>query len=517
MSVPADSDLLSRAIEQQKGGAATPNSDFDTPSLKSATQLRVQAQGALLSLVPHNIQYHELVAEGLDPKILKQLYDDVGIKIATPRPEKSTRPISNHASAQSLPTAGKQSNLNPAPTVNTQPPSSASQAAAQKPLERKEERKELIARMLAEKAAKKSQPSTAQSSPKDSGKLCPSAPIQKPSTAVPVRPKNKAQTDLARQRIEELKRQALLKSQQKSKTPSHPPGEPNSDSSENLADPAPIQHPLPARPPIPQLPVAAAIPGLSMTDSRPDLDVKALPADQQGIIVDSTPVARVSQRKRPRASDFDEPEMAPKRHSDRGLFGPADRLVIDISEDEEDDDDSIYGENDDAMDVDSSPGDESESVPATSRPSLQKYPSGTRASTSTPQGSTRPGDNDHIRQRDLEIQAMRRKIAELEQRRKAKLAASRTDSPQTADGTPDGSSASLGSAVQLSPADADETEYSEPALISNDKADSAPVANERETARQDESQEQHRTDEGIVSIVLLSPKIRRLLIFFFQP
>ena len=66
------------------------------PPRKSAAQLRIQAQGALLSLAPHNIRYNELVAEGINPAILKRLYEEVGIKVTAspvqgpPVPEKAS-------------------------------------------------------------------------------------------------------------------------------------------------------------------------------------------------------------------------------------------------------------------------------------------------------------------------------------------------------------------------------------------------------------------------------------------
>lgn len=50
-------------------------------------QLRIQAQGALLRLAPHNIRYSELVREGINPAVLRQLYEEVGIRVPTPQLE----------------------------------------------------------------------------------------------------------------------------------------------------------------------------------------------------------------------------------------------------------------------------------------------------------------------------------------------------------------------------------------------------------------------------------------------
>lgn len=527
MSVATDSDLISRAIESQKSDLATPTSDADPQSIKSAAQLRGKAQGALLSLVPHNIQYHELVAEGLDPKILKQLYEGIGIKIPSPPPNKSVKTQFNSSPAQSSKTSKQQIPIS-APPTQAKSSASTAEKATEKPLERKE----VIARMLAEKAAKKSQPSTAQSSPKGSEAPSPSLAQKQPSAA-PVKPKNKAQTDLARQRIEELKKQALLK---KTQLKSNLPGaEANGKALESSADSMPVLHPLPVRPPAPQLSGTAAIPGLSMTLSKPDSSTQSFSLESRGIPVDSTPVARATQRKRPRASDFDEPDksdMAPKKYSGQGPYGATERLVIDISEDEDEDedgDDSIY-DNQDSMDIDTSQGEDSESAAPinSSRPLLQTYPSGTRTSTSTPQGSSRPSEIDHIRQRQLEIQEMHRKIAELELKRKAKLAASRTDSPQTVNETPGGSS-SFSASPAVSPVGANEVgtagsasiqgvqdALGTPAINYAAQSNSSDQANDLHESTPDEAPVQNQAlqphslnDEG-------TPTINGLLSLFFK-
>ena len=51
---------------------------------KSPSQMRELAKGALLSLAPHGIRYPELVREGVNPDLLQQLYEEVGIKDSRP-------------------------------------------------------------------------------------------------------------------------------------------------------------------------------------------------------------------------------------------------------------------------------------------------------------------------------------------------------------------------------------------------------------------------------------------------
>jgi hypothetical protein len=284
------------------------------------------------------------------------------------------------------------------------------------------ERKEVIARMLAAKAAAKAL------EPKVSPKVTPTptppaAPAAKTNGAG-VKEKNRAKTELARQRIEELKRQAMVKREEKNQQLSQAPPDPaQSDEFSESAAQA-VQHPLPVRPPPPSSD-PAKLPGLLLTGSDPENGLPSTPPASQVIAVDSTPVSRTAQRKRPRASDFDEPANLPKKPFSYSA-APSDsesKLIIDISEDE-----SLYGDDEGAnMDVDSSP--EQELAPAPSldaiNSALSRTSSAGRMSSSTSQGH----DQESIRERDLQIQAMHRRIAELEQKRKEKLAASRTQSP----------------------------------------------------------------------------------------
>ncbi|KAF7167459.1 hypothetical protein CNMCM6106_003019 [Aspergillus hiratsukae] len=448
-------------------------------SVKSLAQLRIQAQGALLRLAPHNIRYSELVGEGINPAVLRQLYEEVGIRVSTPQldgvsptlnppakpvdlprklagaafePSSSSSlengpaPVSlDHAKGETeTPVAAAAANM-PAsvPASTTQPSTTA------KPLERKE----VIARMLAAKAAKASgTPSTPQT---DSAKEAPSSESPLPALVgkgaaasseretppkdkdIRTREKNKAKTELARQRIEQLKKQGLVRSQQKAQIDSLLREEIRQS---NESSPAPvsqafntptIQHPLPDRPPDRESTAPSRIPGLFMTEEPSVTRVL-------GLVVDSTPQPHVNQRKRPRASDFDEPSLTPKRsHNGVNHNGSEDRLIIDISDDE------FYGDDEN----------EEMEIEPTGKTSLQggpvgpEGPSGTFPSSAdflpqrpvtssqeisasaTPQ-SHRNHDQEDLRKKHLEIQAMHRRIAELEQRKKAKLAASRTQSPR---------------------------------------------------------------------------------------
>lgn len=451
--------MVNRAIEMQKHDESTvPSKDSQPP--KSAAQLRLQALGALLSLAPHNIRYEELVAEGINPGILKQLYEEVGIKIAsaggpkTPAAVTATsKPLAAPGSQDSIVSSGQSTDLQkpvvqnkpvlqkPALTTSQAAVPLASQSDPGKPMERKE----LIAKMLAAKAAKAAESPGPKAMPKEaqspaSTTIKPSNGVEGKTNGVPMREKNKAQTELARQRIEELRRQALLKKQQQSQTPDQPERSAAGDQPSASQSPA-VQHPLPVRPPVPQAPEAPTIPGLFTTGSHKTSAAPPPAGPTSSITVDSTPVTRTTQRKRPRASDFDEPVATSKKHLNHAAShsGAAEKLIIDISDDE-----SLYGDDEGGdMDVDSSPEQGGSPVGSFERPSLQERAFDTRTSTSTPQGTTSSTGHDTVHRRDLEIRAMYRKIAELEQKRRAKLAASRTQSPRTLEDFGASSSAAL--------------------------------------------------------------------------
>ncbi|PWY96470.1 hypothetical protein BO94DRAFT_454319 [Aspergillus sclerotioniger CBS 115572] len=442
---------------------------------RSPAQLRVQAQGALLSLAPHNIRYGEFVGEGINPVILRQLYEEVGIKITTPQPELSVASPPSDMSVGSEHSTTSQSG-EPEPVNRPLGNSSADGSSAQQstPTEivtavspslpsdtaKPMERKEVIARMLAAKAAKNSgasvqvqaEETNEASVPDGSGlpdadnmSVITSQDGQAKEKEVRVKEKNKAQTELARQRIELLKKQGLVRNGQKPQSESVPPekGQPPNAPAQDVAatsTPIPIQHPLPERPPDPESNAPARIPGLFMTEEPNDENT---PASTTQSLADTTPQARVNQRKRPRASDFDEPVPIPKKSFNNGVnhaIPDTQRLIIDISDDE------FYGDDEsDSMDVDSPAGKDSQdadSLLQTFTTSVDAMP--LRPATASSQGfstsatpqSLRNNDQEHqehLRRKDLEIKAMHKRIAELEERKKAKLAASRTQSPRASD------------------------------------------------------------------------------------
>jgi hypothetical protein len=443
-----------QAPESQTEPNPLDNKDGHLPYLagKTPAQMRVLAQGALLGLAPHNIRYNELVNEDINPAILRQLYEDIGIKVAptvsesravaevitsstaapalaapAPAAERDPGPVEirkESVSTVQIPqtqaaglttAAGKDPG---APGKGAAPPIprvSAVQTETSKPLERKE----VIARMLAAKANKASKTLatvTTQIPSVPANKAADAPAKTAPSAETQVKEKNKAQTELARQRMEQLKKQGLQKSQERLQGAVASPTSSQQNSNQASVT-VTLQHPLPERPPDPNRANAARIPGLFMMQSE---DSDASQSRPQGPVADSVSTEiKTMPRKRPRASDFDEP-------TSKKTFLSEDRLVIDISEDE-----SLYGDGEEGPRTvtETAAGNVARAANQQRKVSGPLHPP-TSAAT-TPQNAARLTDQEKesLRQRNLELQAMRRRIAEYEQRQKAKLAASRTQSP----------------------------------------------------------------------------------------
>lgn len=462
---------------------------------KLPAQLRVQAQGALLGLAPHNIRYNELVEEGINAMILRRLYEEVGIRVATSQPDTTTKAPgmastsdTSSISVQSVnqvtagrpeaSTAGRtevkegkspQVPLSKGEAPKQSEPAKSDAAPAPSPAQldtsKPLERKELIARMLAAKAAKTS------SAPLPSHADVPNdlpidtnsdvVDMDEPASATPldeaaarekdtrVKEKNKAQTELARQRIEQLKKQGLMRNQPKPLPDSAPQATPYPcDSTSQAPGPIPkmTQHPLPDRPPEPEWGSTTRLPGLFMmaAEQCPSSEPFARPVHSDSADATRQPrtTPRTTPRKRPRASDFDEPTIMPKRQFTHGADAsrPGDRVVIDLSDDE------FYGddENDIEMDttLDQTPQAGSSMISLDPKvPPVRNFPSlaeslpqkpsssvnSRNSASATPQGWGNV-DEANLRKKHMAIQEMHRKIAELEQRKKPKPTASPTQS-----------------------------------------------------------------------------------------
>ncbi|EEA23977.1 hypothetical protein EYB26_004040 [Talaromyces marneffei] len=387
-------------------------SSYSQSSGKSPAQMRVMAQGALLSLAPHNIRFSELVKEDIDPTVLKQLYDDIGIKV-TPTAEK------HQGSAVHKPDVAKVEitqpvieKLDPGAAAHVKLPTASSASA--KPLERKD----VIARMLAEKAKKKAANVVADSALDNGLTSAPgiekAAEAPKPKLPVQTKEKNKALSELARQRMEQLKKMGLKRQQSNPESTNVSSTPVSSASNTPFAKPETtvhLHHPLPERPPAtPSSPKPATpqLPGLSMTSGPRDTNS---PSSIESRSMGTSTPFKNSLGKRPRASDFDEPIPETKKHS------MTDRLVIDISDDESSDDeeDIEMSEASDPAMMNIPPSKAAESMP---RINISR-----NASSASGTCQSRTSEIEGLRQKNLEIQAMRRRIAELEEKNAKKIKA----------------------------------------------------------------------------------------------
>jgi hypothetical protein len=415
----------SQVQESQSGNQITQASHSTG---KSPAHIRIMAQGALLRLVPHNIRFNELVKEDIDPAILKKLYDDIGIKVnvtetkpsekAIPRlaatREKATNLISEQPSKVQELLAGERS----ATSMSNGKAKEASISASDKPLERKD----VIARMLAEKAKKKSSnavagPVSSQTvstdlvSAQNAGKATQDLLLSQTQTTSQSKEKNKAQTELARQRIEQLKKMGLKRQQSHAESvdvpPTSAPTIANTTSNVKPETAVTLHHPLPERPPVTTQvlgspkPSVAQVPGLSISEPE---KISSPSITENRAISASTPF-RNSLGKRPRASDFDDPIPETRKP-----LVTESRLVIDISEDEslnDDDDDIVMSE---ASDYGAN------SQASKSNGSMLRNTISRNASSASATPQSRPSDSENLRLKNLEIQAMRRRIAEWEEK-----------------------------------------------------------------------------------------------------
>ncbi len=542
---------------------------------RATLSLREQVKDALRSLKLHNIKYNELVGEGVEPSLLRGLYEDIDQKLVqaklrspvvevgqisdpqkialqTPQegqelPGRSSKyagqnlhpaPTTTDKSSTSIPvktTSETQANssvagltkTSPSPVVSTEKAavaSSSSNVAV--------ERKDRIAQLLAAKTGKAvparlapeiqphvparilkpdssvdtatkpaslpqkppAPPEKPPAPPKKPPALPekPSVPPKKPPALpekppVPapeplVKPKNKAQTELLRQKMEALKREALAKSQAQSAL-----NEDSVASSPTSATPSFAPQPQPLGPTVSTADVGSSglgsqIPGLFMMNevypSNPDItneraDHALAEKVDDPVSINSTATSvgpgmsaefetdlvqspgghilpvRLPQ-KRPLPSDsFDESMPSLKRpfgrkHSDHRV-----EIVVSDAESEGEVEDVEMELDEESDEEKQAP--EDDGVPAVSvrqtnmrnLPPLTDIPSAKQTlqfagaiSTPTSAAVQTPGrenDNEELwKAKYQEIELMRKKIAEMEERHKAKQNATRAISPKAA-------------------------------------------------------------------------------------
>ncbi|KIX10135.1 uncharacterized protein Z518_01216 [Rhinocladiella mackenziei CBS 650.93] len=486
---------------------------------KSLTELRQLAKGALLSLVPHKILYADLLKEGVNPQILQELYGELGLKtesdqtkqpegtdsrafpqndnssvplqeadLGTHEPQTSAQEYSPKSHAQSLqvPSTGSISG-----TVNYQNetvPSPAildlrkQQSAPSPSLERKDR----IAQLLAAKTGRPSAatPPTASPSQKEEPVLIASTMkpvestltasasysppgIQQPSYTTQQSQNsltNTAQSELVRQRMEQLRRETLVKAE--SKPEEAIPSDATSCYTQSTSD-APKVSSQPgnafsssidsaqSQPALPSM-----IPGLFMTSTGPsgfDEESERAPeatgdmtgaSENEHINHDAyTPskpnitLSSTALMKRPLTFDSaaSDVEPASKRPNIQQQQQQPFPNLTSFTQPVVADDDQSEGEIVEEPESDvMAMGSESESIQEGYEPSrgrsapetsLVQNQTSFNESLTAPPPATESGSEDLYRAKQTKIEELRRKIAEMEQRTKLKRTRSQVESP----------------------------------------------------------------------------------------
>ncbi|OBU01827.2 hypothetical protein VE01_00549 [Pseudogymnoascus verrucosus] len=435
---------------------------------KSVQDARRQAQNAVLNLIPLKVRFQNFVDEGIDEEIIRSVFDDIGMSSSY----SSTKQLSGgigqaqHTAGftpQAIASAVSDSITSGSPqihsnlkttTTNTNSNSQQTTNNAVPITNKGEERKDRIARLLEEKSKKLlnlPQPMSPATAILADNALANKSTASQSTTKVD-------KEKLLKQKMEALQKSREARAQKATAKQSAP-------SSMESGATAPGQHHIP---PSQITHLSASVPITSPPDdirtysaspqypdpqtsmpSIPGLFLSGTTGTLQPNIHQSTSIIQnTNLRKRPVASDFD--SNAPTNTTYKRPFGHNrhdQRLVIDVSE-EESDNESAEMEIDDQV-ADILARDIQVANPL--RPGLRDLPplsdfppkksfAAPSSTLSTPPShqapqrtSTRPED---LKKKEFEIQEMRRKIAEAEQRKKAKLVASGSQTPMNKTSTP---------------------------------------------------------------------------------
>ncbi|ROW10602.1 hypothetical protein VMCG_02083 [Cytospora schulzeri] len=382
-----------------------------------------EAKKTILRLLPLGVKYQTYIDEGIDEKVVKDLF----IQLNLAPPARSSAPPEKPHTTQEKETH----DAKPQPTE-------ASEVDAR--AKKQEERKDKIARLLAEKKAKAAAGATKE--PKETV-----APVAAATSSPSVKPKTQSEKNLLLQQKMEALRKAQEARLQKASQQSASPQVSRPEVVEKGVTRPPAQGPTVTTQPTTteSKSTAAARPSpvaLALSHDGP-VASPVHPAQRiQSPALPGFANKQVNQRKRPVAADFvDYPTQAVKRP-----FLPTRQdssLVISVSDDDEDDDDDVDMEMDSAAEDSPASAQQSFSVPRRA-PSLRDYPPltnrGAPRQTSSPASGTPGGRAANV---DLEAQEraiadLKRKIEEAEARKKAKpkTGSSTPQTPSAGDVTP---------------------------------------------------------------------------------
>lgn len=377
-----------------------------------------------MRLLPLGVKYQTYIDEGIDEKVVKDLFTQLNLAPPAPSSEAPENP----------PTTQEKASQDPKPQ-----PTEPSEVDAR--AKKQEERKDKIARLLAEKKAKAAAGATKVSKE-------PVTPLAAATSTPSIKPKTQSEKNLLlQQKMEALRKVQEARAQKASQQPASPQVLGPEVAEKGLTRP-PTQGPTVATQPATDSKSTAATQPSSVASTLSQSGPVASPAQPtpriQSPALPSLPAKQVNQRKRPVAADFvDYPTQAVKRP-----FLPTRQdssLVISVSDDEEDDDD----DDDVDMEMDSAAEDSPASAQQTfgllrKAPSLRDYPPltdrGTPRQLSSPASGTPGGRiaNVDLKAQERAIADLKRKIEEAEARKKAKpkTGSSTPQTPSAGDVTP---------------------------------------------------------------------------------
>ncbi|KAK3371878.1 hypothetical protein B0H63DRAFT_526754 [Podospora didyma] len=449
-------------------GSARPSSASASaePTLpfKSLIEAKKEAQKAVLKLCSLGVKYHHYIEEGIDEKVVKNLYQELRLDL----PKEVTASPASGEEAQPRPDTTKALTKPQAPDNQQHQTAVANQSVPgkEKGEENKgEERKDRIARLLAAKAAKSAKAPVAStaSNPPPKPQAGPSPPVQQISTQkqqegmpsdIPTGPRAKtwgSKEQIIRQRMAALQKAREAHPQKSSDAGSAtaPSGgrELSAPASQRAAQTtAPEGSGMASRPGPGSSQMPQGPPNLSLaTPSIPGLLLSSAQLGQSAI-----------QRKRPVAADFVDYSTAvapPKQPF--GKDRTQSSLVIDISDgsDNEEMDMDMESSVDDPWPIRTSAGTplQSSGTPSQRGPSIRDFPplsdifpqrppfSSGPSPSHTPPG---PATNGRKRESELDIkekqiQEFKRRIAEMEAKKKAKNGSVGSQTPSQTCQTPD--------------------------------------------------------------------------------
>ncbi|KAK4073531.1 uncharacterized protein Triagg1_5357 [Trichoderma aggressivum f. europaeum] len=413
-TAPAKASQLSPKVNEPNHTAA------NSSPVKNVAAARKQAQDAILRLWPLNVRYQNYIDEGIDESLLGGLFEELGFATASPGNITATDPSHEKRAT----TGTKNETL---PTGSNQRESDTGGKPASAPVKDKsEERKDRIARLL---AAKSSKPSTSSTSAPIPARAPVIVPATTPSSHTPVpRQQGSAKSQSEKSKLLYSKMEALRKAREleaRGQKRPHQDVLPQTHQAKDNADGS----------------MATATASFDTSTNRiRSASQEHTPGQSEspngqfslsipGLFLSSTPqpahFAQVSNLERPASTSVMDSNPRPFKRP----FGQTRRsrpFLIDVSDDEDDAE----------MDIDSP---EQKVVSLTTRPnlktsmSLRNIPSAAGNQQYSSPLTTPPssGSDNHARQNldsmTKKIEAMKRRIAEAEARKKAKQ--SQPDSP----------------------------------------------------------------------------------------